>query len=747
MKRILLSAFVLFTACYANAQLISVGFEEVYVHPDMDIMDGGELVNLDGYITYQMFAYCTNPDDFVTQVFGNVDDPLIISVGGDGDFFQHEAGGEAGPLQNALMSFFPLYQYDSYMTIGWHIDNVLEPGYGTATVLQDAGDSWVGEFNAGDDIIVDSFTGGSYFILPGSTNGIAGDDLKVCLGQFTVNNFLEFSGLVQVFTNGEANDEFELDFYSAFATTSTGGVGCTDPLADNYDNTAVVDDGSCEYPCTLVISFSDLVITDNTCFGDFEGVVDITGVTGAQGTVLHSTNGGNFVLGSEFDGLPAGDYTYSVEDNEGCTASVDYTISEGTQIEILANNLDSDNPSCFGFEDGQVCVDISGGVGPYFTNLAVEDFTAETSDLCFTGVGAGNHVVWVQDANGCVNNSNAVVLMDPNEMDITLVPFTASTCADIADGCGTALATGGVPPIEYSIDGWVDAQTENNLCGLLANMDYTVVATDANGCLTSGTLTGITGPSQVGVNANAITDVSCVASEDGGITVSGFGGNGTFAYSIGDCEGFDNFDGIFDGLAPGDYVICAESDGCSGSETFTVNAPNAIQFMLTPTVENGGVSDAGECDATYEVINEGGGTGDLTIIWTVNGDDQPEGDTVDGLCEDDVVSITISDENGCEQTQEFDVTIGVYELLNNINVTMYPNPTNGMINLSIEGLAGQDVSARVLNSLGAEVQNIDFGTLSGIWNQEINIQGEANGIYFLNITVGNENISHRVIKQ
>ncbi|MEZ7999610.1 MAG: T9SS type A sorting domain-containing protein [Flavobacteriales bacterium] len=757
MKRILLSAFVLFIAGIANAQLISVEFEEHYVH-DGTVYEDGQLgtVNLDGYITYRLYANLTNADDFVVNVSGNIDDPLSIQLTDqDEQFFQHPGGDAVGPMNAAIIGFVPLVAYDSYLTIGYHVD-ADNPTYSAVTAIGGPGNPWLTNFEAGDGIYSDDFTGLAYFVIPGSENGIAGDDLRVSLGQFTVNNAdainmnLSFAGNVQVFTNGESSIDTQEDFYYAFATTAEGGLGCTDPAADNYDATATVDDNSCEYPCTIAINAADLIITDASCFGTLDGSVDVSSITGAQGSILHSTNDGSFVVSSLFNGLPAGDYLYEVRDAEGCIASAPYTIEEGIEIVITENTVDSNNPSCFGFSDGQVCVEIAGGVAPYFTSLATADFSDESSELCFTDLPSGNHVVFVQDDNGCVVNSGAIALNDPLQMSIELDAFSAASCGDVADACGIALATGGQPSFTYEIEGWIEPQEENILCGLLPGMDYTVIATDANGCTVSGLLTEITGPAQVGVNANSVTDVSCFGSEDGGIVVSGFGGNGNFSYSIGGCENFEFNDGIFDALTEGDYVVCAESDGCTGSDTFTVDAPNAIQYDVTPNAENAGVSEAGACDGMFEVINEGGGTGSLTIIWELADGTQVVGNTIDGLCETemgDVINLTITDENGCVSSEDFLMTIGLYELANNIQINMFPNPTNGIVNLTIEGLAGQAVSAKVLNSIGAEVQSTDFGTVSGIWNKEINLMGQASGVYFLNVTVGNENISHRIIKQ
>ena len=72
-------SFRAFYCRYTNAQLISVEFEEHYVHDDT-VYEDAQLgtVNLDGYIPYRLYANLTSADDFVVSVSGNIDDPLSI---------------------------------------------------------------------------------------------------------------------------------------------------------------------------------------------------------------------------------------------------------------------------------------------------------------------------------------------------------------------------------------------------------------------------------------------------------------------------------------------------------------------------------------------------------------------------------------------------------------------------------------------------------------------------------------------
>ncbi len=128
-------------------------------------------VNLDGYITYRLYANLTNADDVVVNVSGNIDDPLSIQLTDqDEQFFSANAGGAAvGPMNAAIIGVAPLVAYDSYLTIGYHVD-ADNPTYTAPTALGGPGNPWLTNFEAGDGIYSDDFTGLAYYVLPGSEN-------------------------------------------------------------------------------------------------------------------------------------------------------------------------------------------------------------------------------------------------------------------------------------------------------------------------------------------------------------------------------------------------------------------------------------------------------------------------------------------------------------------------------------------------------------------------------------------------
>jgi hypothetical protein len=231
---------------------------------------------LDGYVTYRVYIKTQNSDDFVSSVSGDTEFPTRIMS--SGSFFQSDFGGLLGSDQNpALFAFFPTAAYDSYVTIGLTED--AGTGEGDINVIESTGNPWGANFEDGQDLLIDDAIGGGWFIFNGQSNGLAGDDEQVLLAQVTTNGTLSGSLYVQVFINGEPNDEHRVLLDLEDACVAPGGpevcefpedgydcdgvclndgdgdgicdefevAGCTDATACNYDASATDDDGSCTY--------------------------------------------------------------------------------------------------------------------------------------------------------------------------------------------------------------------------------------------------------------------------------------------------------------------------------------------------------------------------------------------------------------------------------------------------------------------------------------------------------------------
>ena len=193
-----------------------------------------------GQTTYRFYQQLANTDDFMSSVFGNNEDPFSLST--TTGFYNSQFGSTvASGVNPAFLAFFPDLAADSWVTIGIEGQNV---GSEVAiSVVESTEQPWVGAFAfgeaiSGQDIVMDDNTGGAWYVLNGSPNGLPDADGRVLFMQLTTAG--EISGVIntQVFGNGDgANDIRNTYTISGVGTFSPdgGGVtnacGCTDDLA------------------------------------------------------------------------------------------------------------------------------------------------------------------------------------------------------------------------------------------------------------------------------------------------------------------------------------------------------------------------------------------------------------------------------------------------------------------------------------------------------------------------------------
>ena len=318
---------------------------------------GAGTSGLSGYSTYRIYALCENTNDFVSSVIGDAAFPTRVLT--SGTFYQSPFGGLTNAYQNpALIAVIPALGYDSYISIG-----MTAPASGAQNPINvlPSSPAWGAAFEAGNDLVIDDAIGGGWYALTGDANGVAGDDYRVLLGQFTTNGSLSGQMYIQFFENGNPATYFRKTVYlneacygpeitttcsyppagldcagNCAADADGDGVcdgdevaGCTDASACNFDAAATDDNGS----CTFALSGQDCA---GNCLADADGdgVCDgdeIAGCTFASacnfdaaatdddGSCIYASPGltcaGDCVADTDGDGVCNGD------EIAGCTAA------------------------------------------------------------------------------------------------------------------------------------------------------------------------------------------------------------------------------------------------------------------------------------------------------------------------------------------------------------------------------------------------------------------------------------------
>jgi hypothetical protein len=237
-------------------------------------------------------------------------------------------------------------------------------------------------------------------------------------------------------------------------------------------------------PCDGVTVTVTGTPTSPSVIGASDGSISVSASGGSGFT--YSVNGGAFQSGTTFTGLPAGSYSITAKNSNGCTGSATVTITappnpcNGVTITVTGSVT---NPTGAGATNGSIAASASGGTGPYtFSNNG----GAFQSSGTFSNLAAGSYTITARTAAGCTGSAT-FNLADPNLCSgVTININNATTNSVPCGGPGgsiTVSASGGLAPYTYSING-TSFQT-SNVFSNLTNGSYSVVVRDANSC--SGT--------------------------------------------------------------------------------------------------------------------------------------------------------------------------------------------------------------------------------------------------------------------
>ena len=306
MKQFLLFFIAALTSSIASANFVGL---------ESELLTESEFGNV-----YRVYATFDSPTDELVAIYALETAPIDVTC--STSFYQSAVGSPlATGINPAFFSFFPELEFDSWFTIGSENSN------GTSDIQQVGMDEYFASFESGNGFTIDTFVGGSIFLIPNvSSDAEAGDDLRVLIGQFTTDGEVSLCLNFQ-WDDADANT-FNDEGYCITFPGETVVPGCTDPEANNYDPIATEDDGTCEYdddcsganevveasnysftPSSLSIPVGSSVAWSNT--GGFHNVNgDISALTGEsfgnpEAFFLDAVSGGG-------DGVCIGSHTFNV---------------------------------------------------------------------------------------------------------------------------------------------------------------------------------------------------------------------------------------------------------------------------------------------------------------------------------------------------------------------------------------------------------------------------------------------------
>ncbi len=332
---------------------------------------------------------------------------------------------------------------------------------------------------------------------------------------------------------------------------------------------------------------------DVSCNGEADGAVTVT-AEGGTGNYTYNWSTG-VSGGPQAANLTAGNYSVTVMDELGCSATASILVDEPAALllETVAGQV-----SCSGDMDGRLSLSVSGGAPPFQVLWSTGDTTTAPD-----GLGVGNYFVTVTDANGCRVSASEQVF-SANPIDIT-VEMEDAICYGQANGAARVQASGGQPPYSYR---WSSGVTGPALESVPAG-SYNLSITDALGCEVVEEV--VVGQPEGPLSAIVVpVGVSCYGKNDGRIEIDASGGTPFYRYSL-DGDFFSGSD-VFIGLEPGSYTVqIRDANGCTyQSGPVIIREPAPILVDLGETKEVG----FGQNLRLLPVIN--GGVGALSFSWT-----------------------------------------------------------------------------------------------------------------------------------
>lgn len=390
----------------------------------------------------------------------------------------------------------------------------------------------------------------------------------------------------------------------------------------------VTDNAGCKGSKTVTITQPTLLtavatVTDETCNYLNNGSVTITPNGGTPPYEYDWLPTGDQT--PTVNNLPAGTYTVSVTDAKGCNVNVIATVKQPSPIDITFD--DQIDVSCYNGSDGTVRALPSGGTPNYTYLWSPGNFT---SDAIFN-IPAGTYTVTITDKNNCEAKDSIYIGQPPLPVSVTATSTPAS-CYGASNGTVTANGAGGTAPYTYN---WMPGNKTGSTVNNLAAGTYTVTVTDSKGC-TSNTTVVVNEPAKIQITTTA-QEATCFIA-NGKIRTSVSGGTPPYTYQWSPAGG--TADSAID-LFSGSYTVYVkDANGCIASAAENVNDKGVPK----PTIFN--VVDV-KCygDSTGSAsVSVTGGSGVYTYLWL------PKGGT--GTVATDLTAgsytVIVKDATGCQ---------------------------------------------------------------------------------------------------
>ncbi|MEM7655710.1 MAG: T9SS type A sorting domain-containing protein, partial [Bacteroidota bacterium] len=330
--------------------------------------------------------------------------------------------------------------------------------------------------------------------------------------------------------------------------------------------------------------------------------------------------------------------------------------------------------------------------------------------------------VIVTDNAGLIATDTVVVTISGEAPEVSASVNNDVSCFGEDDGIAFAQGTGGTGNLTYE---WNTNPPQNTqvATGLTAGT-YVITVSDQGGCVVTDSVT-IVEPAELTVEINAQVNVDCAGDTDGSLDVNIVGGEAPYSieWNTGDTTT------VLTGLGAGTYdATITDAGGCENTVSVDIIAENEAP------VASFSASSAG---TTVTFTNTSVGTG--AYAWDfgdgagVSSDESP----VYTYASTGAYSVLLIVSNACGTSSTRDsVFVGVMsrqDLLNS-ELSLYPNPTTGLVELQVAGMNLNEVEVHLFTLQGQEVHVESIGYLPAGATHRLTLSDAlSEGMYLLQL--------------
>jgi len=561
--------------------------------------------------------------------------------------------------------------------------------------------------------------------------------------------------------------------YNFAATCDDGSCilpdGCTDSLACNYDSTAICDDGSCliTYGCTdsLACNYDpSATCDDGSC------------LTGTSYSVINDTticNGFSYTVGSNVY-TTSGTYIDTYLNLAGCDSIIttNLTITSANYTSIHGGIPDN-NVGGGGYYSGSQYLELSCYESSKLISAVVysQDTTLSTfeirddngnvlSDTTYLVIPGGHRIYFNYEmtagtdyqlgVNGGSNdlyrnNSGVNYPYDFASVaaitsssagsnyyyfyyDLEIMPYATYNDIAICDGSSYTVGSN-----TYTTSGiYHDVLTASNNC------DSTVITTLVVNVATTSTS----------------TEISCDSYTWNGTTYTA---SGPYTYTTTNSNGCDSIAVL--------YLTINNSNTGSSSVTTCDSYTWSGQSITTSGSYNQTFINVAGCDSVHTLVATinysptiqitqnvldleaivSGGASPYAFQWNTNAITQSITPLTNGT-----YWCIVTDINGCISDTVFinvnNIPSSLYDMHIH-NLTIFPNPSRDIFNITFTTNKKQNLKVRLVNLIGEQLITEDLEQFIGKYTKQIDLTGNAKGIYFLEIETNNGVINKKLILQ